>query len=122
MNAKINEKSYIEICPQELIESLDPESKIKFIETLACDRDIIRHVVSQILDNWTENGYSGGKFVTAVAEPTENYGLDWACRQVAKRSSKVAEHEIIRLENALKYKEQEYFELTKRLDERKNNY
>jgi hypothetical protein len=42
-----------------------------------------------------------------VADSEPRNGLDWACREVAKRAGEVAADEIKRLESALKYREEE---------------
>lgn len=83
----------------ELIEAIDPEQLRLFADSLACSDDVIRYVTQQILDKWTEHTSHGMTNYTARAEPTT--GLDWAWREVAKRSSEVAAREIERLEDAL---------------------
>jgi len=108
MTAKITNGSIeIDICG--LLDLLDDESKLKFIESLACDSAVVKHVTDQILTGWTESGYSGGRFCTASADPV--LGLDWAIRQVALRSGDVAKREIERLQDALERKNKETNEL-----------
>jgi hypothetical protein len=85
-----------------LLACVDAATRASFIESLACDDEIIRHVTAQILDRWTESVYAGGSLVTAVPAPASSATpLDTAWREVAKRSSDVAKREIERLEEAL---------------------
>lgn len=108
MTAKLTNGSIeIDIC--DLLDSLNDESKLKFIESLACDSAVVKHVADQIITGWTESGYSSGRFCTASPDPA--YGLDWAVRQVALRSGEVAEKEIHRLQEALARKDKEINEL-----------
>lgn len=90
-----------------LMDDLKPEDKLRLAESLACESAIIAHVTAQILDGWTESGFRGSKGCTAPDDPAPHYGLDWAVRQVAKRSSEVAAKEIARLEDALAKKEKD---------------
>lgn len=92
-------KGSIEIDIYELLESLDDESKLKFIESLACDSMVVKHVADQIITGWTESGCSSGRLCTAESEPA--LGLDWAVRQVSLRAGDVARVEIERLQKAL---------------------
>jgi hypothetical protein len=90
----------------DMLQSVDAESKIKMVESLSCDDDILKHVTAQIIDRWTENVCSAGS--SYIASPTARNGLDWAWREVAKKSSDVAKREIERLEYALRKKNEEY--------------
>lgn len=92
-----------------LLSSVPPEMKVEMVESLACDDDIIKHVTAQILDGWTQSGYYGSKSCGAHEDPA--IGLDWAVRQVSKRSSEVAKKEIERLEAELQRANQRHFEL-----------
>ena len=107
MNAKYKDGN-IEFDLHDLLMSVSAESKAEMIESLACDDEIIKHVADQIITKWTENCCSGGAACTAGADP--RFGLDWAWREVAKRSSEVAEREIKRLEGAIKCKDELYAE------------
>ncbi len=104
MNATYK-KGKLEFDIQELLESIHGAEKVDLVEGLACDDEIIKHVSEQIINKWTENGYSGGVFCTASDNPTR--GLDWAWREVAKKSGDVAKREIERLEKALEQKSKE---------------
>ncbi len=97
----------------ELIEAIDPDQLRLFADSLACSNDVIRYVTQQILDKWTENTSHGMTNYTAQAEPTT--GLDWAWRQVSKRSLDVAQREIERLEDALRKAKKENAELIEKL-------
>jgi len=93
----------------EILDNLDGESKIEFIETLACDEVIIEHVASQIITGLTSSGCSGAKNYNAQPNPT--FALDKAIREIAKTSSDLARKEIERLESALKESEKKYYDL-----------
>ena len=90
-----------------LLDSVKEEDLNEFLETVSCNDKVIKHVTDQILDRWTENCYSGGAACTADADA--KWGLDKAWREVAKRSGEVAKREIERLEDALKMRNEEYF-------------
>jgi hypothetical protein len=107
MNTRYKEGK-IEFDLHDLFQDVSAETKMELVESLACDDQIIKHVSDQIITRWTENCCSGGSLCTASAEP--RFGLDWAWREVAKRSGEVAEREIKRLEDAIKYKDERYAE------------
>ena len=88
----INSFSFFET----ILDSLSDNDRKKFLESYACDSEVIKHVTSQILDGWTENLCHGSTCVHVPPQPI--YGLDYAWREVAKRSSEVAKKEIERLE------------------------
>ena len=99
----------LQIDLHDLLDSVKEEDLNEFLETVSCNDKVIKHVTDQILDKWTENCYSGGAACTADAAPI--WGLDKAWREVAKRSGEVAKREIERLEEALKRRNEEYFNL-----------
>ena len=84
------------------------------IETLSCDDQIIKHVTDQILDGWTENYCSGGSCFIASHSPTT--GLDYARREISKRSGELAKKEIEKLEKALKEKTEAYWKMINELN------
>jgi hypothetical protein len=89
----------------DLIDRVAPDDQVALIESLSCSDPIIRHVAAQIMDRWTENGYSGAERCTAAPDtdgPVLVPALDWAARTVARRSGEVAAREIKRLEDALR--------------------
>jgi hypothetical protein len=63
------EKGELRVDLHDLLSSVDAQTKIEMVESLACDDDIITHVTNQILDGWTESGYHGGILCTASANP-----------------------------------------------------
>ena len=101
----------IQIDIYELLANTPKEQKAVMIEVMACDDDIIKHIVDQLLQGWTENDLAGVRNYTAIQNPKS--GLDWACREIAKRSSEVARKEIERLETAVKTHRDEYLEEVK---------
>ena len=99
----------LQIDLHDLLDNVREEDLNEFLETVSCNDKVIKHVTDQILDKWTENCYSGGTACTADADA--KWGLDKAWREVAKRSGEVAKREIERLEDALKRRNEEYFNL-----------
>lgn len=117
------EKGSLQIDIYQLLQAMDEKSKIAFIESLACDDAVIKHVTDQILEGWTESGCHGSQLCTA--SPQAYHGIDRAWRQVAKRSDEVAKKEIERLEDALRRKSQELqesHEVNQSLRESLRNY
>ena len=113
------EEGQLRLNLHDLLAYVQSDQKMELIESLACDDDIITFVAQQILDKYTDSGYSGGAYVVACAEPLR--GLDWAWREVARRSGDVAQREISRLELALQHKDREIQSLHNMLrDEREN--
>jgi hypothetical protein len=105
----------IQIDVYDVLEALTGPERIELVTKLACEGDVVKHVAEQILDGMTEEGYSSGRVIGAQATPF--LGLDWACREVAKRSGEVAKAEIERLESALAASEKRYRDV---LDESMN--
>lgn len=99
----------LQIDLHDLLDNVREGDLDEFLESISCNDKVIKHVTDQILDKWTENCYSGGVACTADADP--RWGLDKAWREVAKRSGEVAKREIERLEDALKRRNEEYFNL-----------
>lgn len=86
----------------ELIDNFSGEEKLKLIECLACQNEIIKHVADQIISGWTENGWHGSKGYSE----TPFTELDKARRFVAENSGELAKKEIQKLENLVKVKEE----------------
>ena len=99
----------LQIDLHDLLDNVKEGDLDEFLESVSCNDKVIKHVTDQILDKWTENCYSGGSACIADADP--RWGLDRAWREVAKRSGEVAKREIERLEEALKRRNEEYFNL-----------
>lgn len=108
---KINyESGSISFELHDLLCQVSPEQKRDLVESLSCDDELVRFVTQQILDKWTEGGYHAGVYCSAVADPGHS-GLDWAWREVAKRSSEVAKRDIERLEDAVRRQNEQIREL-----------
>jgi hypothetical protein len=91
---------------EELLKSIPTADRLKLAEILACDAEVLKFVTQQILDGQTENGYYSAICCTAHSDTGPCGGLDWAVREVAKRSGETAAREIKRLEDALKHREE----------------
>ena len=102
----------------ELIEDMPDDGLLTLADAIAVRDDVIKYVTQQILDGWTDLESRAGMACTAEAEPKR--GLDWAVREVAKRSGEVAANEVLRLEAALKYEKQETDRLRNELSRRRN--
>tara|TARA_R110002096_G_scaffold91617_1_gene207178 strand:- start:5873 stop:6241 length:369 start_codon:yes stop_codon:yes gene_type:complete len=85
--------------PNELIELISDEDKVDFMQSLACDDIVIKHVTDQLLHGCTEDGYHGS-FGGNRSEPSTP--LDTAKRAIAKSYSKFVSDEITSLERGLK--------------------
>lgn len=99
------ELGVLKIGLSQALECLNTDEKRSVADALACEDDIIKDVVAQLINGWTEAGSHGVKLCHGYAEP--NTGLDWAWREIAKRSGEIAAKEIKRLEDALKAKTDE---------------
>lgn len=84
-----------------LLDSIAPEDKSELFKHIACDSQVIKDVVDQILDGWTLDGWHGRMLLEASEDPKKWEGIDRARRDIAKRSGEVAKKEIERLETAL---------------------
>ena len=112
------ENGYLKVDIYDLCTGLPKEDKLKLVESLACDDDLIRHVSDQIVEGMTENGYYGSSYCTPSPEPY--LALDAARRKVAKGSSEVAKKEIEKLEKELKRVNENYDKQTLELIEIRN--
>lgn len=90
----------LEIDLYDLVEELDTTTLLSLADAVAVQDDVIKYVVQQILDGWTDMDSRGGLLCTA--EPLPSRGLDWAIREIAKRSGEVAAKEAKRMEAAMK--------------------
>lgn len=108
MTIKYNKDGKLEFELHSLLECAKDQTKIELIESLACDDAIIKHVTDQILDGWTENCFCGASSFEQT--DTVYYGLDYARRQIAKRSSEVAKNTIEELEKTIARQKQELAE------------
>ena len=78
-----------------LIEQLSEEDLHLVADAVATRDIVIKYVVQQVLDGATDLGSWAGRVYHPAIQPQT--GLDWACREIACRSSTVAASEIARL-------------------------
>lgn len=120
MTLKYNKDGKLEFELHSLLECAKDQTKIELIESLACDDAIIKHVVDQILDGWTENCFCGAS--SCEQTDTAHYGLDYARRQIAKRSSEVTKNTIEELEKTIARQKQELAEYYEKESRRRHSY
>lgn len=94
--------------PNELIELIDEDDKVEFMQSLSCHDVVIRHVADQIIHGCTSGGYSGSEGTTSESPSTP---LQKAKREVALSSSDIASREIRSLERALSSQKERFNEL-----------
>jgi hypothetical protein len=85
--------------PNELLELIDEEDRIQLLQSLSCHESIFVHVADQIINGCTEDGYSN---YIGEAKSTPNTSLQLAVRRIAKNASKIADDQIVELEEKLK--------------------
>ena len=93
------ENGHLSINVLALLESLTTEEKRGFVDSLACENDIIEDVAAQIIKGWTEMGSHGYKH-GGDADPTTP--LDKAIRAVALAADSVAAKEVDSLATAMR--------------------
>ena len=98
--------------PNELLELIEDEDKIHFLQSLSCNESVLKHVADQIVHGRTEDGYHSS---IGEAKSAPNTSLQRAVRQIAKNSSAIADEQIAELERKLK-------ELEKSREEWRNKY
>ena len=104
MNIQISDNFSMKFSePNELLELIDDEDKIQFLQSLSCHESVFTHVADQIVNGCTEDGYFSG---FGEVKSTPNISLQLAVRRVAKNSSLIAEAQIIELESKLKEMEE----------------
>ncbi len=81
-----------------LLESMSLDEKIAAADSIACDEDIIKHVLDQIIVGWTENGSHGYR---GLPELKPHYALEMVRRRIAEGASEVAKKEIDGLKKQL---------------------
>ena len=94
----INSEGKLEIDVEDLFDNIPEQSIPDIIERLSCSDQIIKHVIDQVLEGWTENGYHGSIGSTL----TPSTGLEIAKERVAKGAGDVANKRIIELEGLVK--------------------
>ena len=93
------EKDTISFSLSDLLESLTGDQKKELVERLACENEIIEHVVSQIATGYTENCSSGSRGCGCEIEP--HTPLDKARRKLAESAGDVAKAELKSALNSL---------------------
>ncbi len=84
----------------DMLDSLSDECKLELIESLSCDEAVIKHVMDQVFEGCTENGYHGSISCTALDSNNE---IDKARVKAASRASHIARKEIKRLRKDAEY-------------------
>ena len=103
------EKGQLSFSLSALLDGLSKEELDEVVDALSCQEGIIKGVVEQVLDGWTELSSCGLRGATVV-EP--HCDLEWATREIAKRSGEVALKEIERLEEELARRQNRNFQLS----------
>ena len=85
--------------PNELLELIEDEDKIHFLQSLSCNESVFIHVADQIISGCTENGYHGS---ISEVQSAPNTALQNAVRIIAKNASVIADEQITELERKLK--------------------
>lgn len=104
------------------LRSLPAEQRLQCIEDLSCDEEILKHITDQLVEGYTEGGYSGGTIITAPADSSRGTALDHALRRIAKASSPIAERQIMKLEDALTRATERLREMEDAEAERRRSY
>lgn len=94
--------------PNELIELIDEDDKVEFMQSLSCHDVAIKHVADQIIHGCTSGGHSGSEGVISESPSTP---LQKAKREIALSSSDIASREIRNLERALGSQKERFNEL-----------
>jgi hypothetical protein len=104
MNIKISDYFSMHFSePNELLELIEEEDKIQFLQSLSCHESVFVHVADQIIHGCTEDGYFSS---TGEVHSTPNTDLQNAVRRIAKNSSEIANNQITELESKLKSMEE----------------
>ncbi len=85
--------------PNELLELIDEEDRVQFLQSLSCHETVFVHVADQIIHGCTEDGYFSS---TGEVQSTPNTDLQLAVRRIAKNASEIADGQIVELERKLK--------------------
>ena len=98
---EINSKGKIEIDAQDIFDKLPKDSVLELIESLSCSEVVIKHVADQLLEGWTENGYSGS-ICNSLNPLTE---INIARDKISKGAGDIAKNRILELELLVKQAE-----------------
>ena len=114
---EMNENGEIIIDAFGLIHDLPREKHLILAESLSCSDTVINHVMDQVLEGCTENGFSGG-WSTGYNEPLQIYR-----KRIAECSSDVAKSQMAELDRQIERLKKErdnyrdmYLELNHRSD------
>jgi hypothetical protein len=105
----------------DVIHEMTEEEQLLLVESLSCQSSVIEFVGQQITKGWTESGFHGGRY-WGSAEPSTP--LDKLMREIANKSGEIAEKEIKRLCDLVKFQEEqlknrndEYYALKRKYDD-----
>lgn len=90
----IDDKGNLKLNIVDMLDSLSNECKLELIESLSCDDAVIKHVMDQVFEGCTENGYHGSISCTALDSNNE---IDKARVKAASMASHMARKEMKRL-------------------------
>tara|TARA_R110000851_G_scaffold89994_2_gene196335 strand:+ start:541 stop:909 length:369 start_codon:yes stop_codon:yes gene_type:complete len=85
--------------PNELLELIEDEDKIHFLQSLSCNESVLKHVADQIMYGCTEDGYHAS---IGEVKSKPNTSLQNAVRLMSKNFSEIANSQITELELKLK--------------------
>ena len=91
----MDDKGKLSIDVFHLIHELPENKQIELVESISCSNAVITHVMDQVLEGCTENGFSGS-WSTSYTEPLQEYRM-----RIAKQSNDVAKSQIEELEGRL---------------------
>ena len=83
----------------ELLTALPTGDRVRIVDALACQDEVINEVMNQVIDGWTTEGSHAG--TSFGGNPDAVYGIDGARMRIAKASSEIAATEIRRLAEEL---------------------
>jgi hypothetical protein len=93
-------------------ENLDPDQHVEFVESLSCSDKVIDHVMEQIFDGYTYNGFRGN----LSSNPTSTYtALDRARNRIIQLADKEAQDKIKELSDAYDKLQIRYNDLTEKM-------
>lgn len=82
-----------------LLDAMSDQEKLHLVERLSTEDVVIKHVVDQIVEGFTENCRRGSRVCGPSVEPS--LPLDVAHRRIAEASSEIAEQEIAGMKREL---------------------
>lgn len=98
------ENGDLSICLLDILHKMTDEEKLEIAESIACQSSVIKFVGQQIITGWTENASRG---VRDWGEEEPYTELDKVIREIAEKSSDVAQKEIKRLCDLVKYQKEQ---------------